>query len=91
MEAAFEDLSELLAQNSLVTFRFYAQHANVPVGQAKKLLQEYADANKGQVHVVFLVGGVLKGDASGYTFLFGLRTPYPVCMRRSHATRWLPR
>ena len=57
------DVAELLSQNSLVTFRFYAQHASVSVSEAKKVLQEYADANKGKVHTTYLVGGMCKSEA----------------------------
>lgn len=56
------DVAELLSQHSLVTFRFYAQHAGVPVADAKEALTEYAAANKGKVNTTFLVGGTTKAE-----------------------------
>ena len=58
------DVAELLSQHSLVTFRFYAQHNDVPVSEAKDALREYADANRGKIHVVYLVGGASKAAPS---------------------------
>jgi hypothetical protein len=55
-------LDELLSQNKLVTFRFLAQHAGVPVAEAKNALQKYADAHRGSAHLVFLLGGVRKTE-----------------------------
>ena len=56
------DVAELLSQHSLVTFRFYAQHAGVPVSDAKEALASYAAANPGKVTTTFLVGGVRKAE-----------------------------
>ena len=53
------DLDSLLSKHSLVTFRFYAQHAGLPSAEAKVALQSYADEHCG-VHTVYLVGGMRK-------------------------------
>jgi len=67
-----EELEELLSQNELVTFRYYAQHASVPVSRAKEVLRSYAEAHRpkkgvatdGVVHAVYLLGGSVK-DGNG--------------------------
>ena len=55
-----EAIDELLSQHSVCTFRFYAQHAGVPASEAKEAFQTYAEERQGKVHVVHLLGGVLK-------------------------------
>ena len=54
-------LSEALASNQLVTFRWYAQQYGVPAEEAKATLQEYVDAND-SLHAVYLLAGRVKGD-----------------------------
>jgi hypothetical protein len=66
-DEAHEELDELLTEHSLVTFRYYAQHAGVPVSRAKEVLQTYADARTrtvDRVHVVYLVGGIPKSEGA---------------------------
>ena len=55
-------VKSLLAEHSLVTFRFYAQEAGVPASEAKDALRSYAEAHPGEVHVVHLLGGVRKAE-----------------------------
>ena len=59
---ANQELAALLDVQDVVTFRWYAQQMDVPVEQAKKDLQQYADDNRGKVQAVFLVGGSLKAE-----------------------------
>ena len=58
-----QSLDDLLSHHSLVTFRYYAQHAGLPVTDAKEALREYADSHKGEVHVVHLLGGQRKTES----------------------------
>ena len=74
-------LSDALASNQLVTFRWYAQQYGVPAEEAKATLQEFVDANDA-VHAVYLLAGSVKG---------GNGCAWPACARRApHAPR-LPR
>ena len=57
-------LSDALATNQLVTFRWYAQQFDVPATQAKTALQEFVD-NHDAVHAVYLLGGNVKGESGG--------------------------
>jgi hypothetical protein len=59
----FKSLSQLLSKHSLVTFRFLAQHSELPVSEAKDVLQRFVDSNKDKVHAVYLVGGMM-GESS---------------------------
>lgn len=63
-----DDLDELLSEHSLVTFRYYAQHASIPVSRAKEILKAYAEVHRpkkgvapeGVVYAVYLLGGTIK-------------------------------
>ena len=63
-EEEHETLAALLDEQAVVTFRFFAQHADISVMQAKEVFESYEQENK-DVAGVYLVGGVVKGDASG--------------------------
>ena len=58
---AAAQLSDALASNQLVTFRWYAQQYGVPAEEAKATLQEFVDAND-SAHAVYLLAGSVKGD-----------------------------
>ena len=54
------DLPSLLEQQHSVTYRWYAQHFEVPVNTAKTALQEYIACRSGEVHAIFFIGGEAK-------------------------------
>ena len=70
---AAAQLSDALASNQLVTFRWYAQQYGVPAEEAKAALQEFVDAND-SAHAVYLLAGSVKGDN---------RCAWPACVRRA--------
>ena len=55
------EVDELLSKHSVLTFRFLAQEAEMPVSDAKAALEAYAKENEGKCHVVYLLGGLLDG------------------------------
>ena len=84
-------LSDALASNQLVTFKWYAQQYGVPAEEAKAALQEFVEANA-FAHAVYLLVGSIKGDnwcASPACVRHGTHTPRlsrcarrrPVCRR----------
>ena len=60
MPMAAAQLSDALASNQLVTFRWYAQQYGVPAEEAKATLQEFVDTNDA-AHAVYLLTGSVKG------------------------------
>ena len=58
---AAAQLSDALASNQLVTFKWYAQQYGVPAEEAKAALQEFVDANA-SAQAVYLLAGSIKGD-----------------------------
>ena len=77
-----QEVAELLEEHSLLTFRYLSQHAHLPVARAKELLQSYADAHRADgVHLVYLVGGVCRGDAPSGC-VWRLRPPFRPCLAR---------
>lgn len=60
--ACLAEMSALLDEQELITFRWYAQQAELPVEQAKLRLLEYAKQHKHSVRVVYLVRGTIEAE-----------------------------
>ena len=64
--SSHEQLAALLDEHSLVTYRYYAQHADVSVTDAKEALRAYHEANAGSgLTAIYMVGGSRAGGNGG--------------------------
>lgn len=66
-----DEISALLDQNNLLTFRYLAQRVDVSANEAKEALKGYAKRYD-SVRAVYLVGGVPKNEANGSSMRYTL-------------------